>query len=58
METIKGSNRSNNSPSRFSYETILYASDFVHQQKKSAVENTQAINLAILAASLWRAQQL
>ena len=51
METIKEATGAAIRPHDLSYETILYASDFGAAPKKSAVENTQAINKAILAAS-------
>ena len=51
METIKEATGAAIRPFDLSYETILYASDFGAAPKKSAVENTQAINKAILAAS-------
>ena len=51
METIKEATGAAIRPHDLSYETILYASDFGAAPKKSAVENTQAINQAILAAS-------
>ena len=44
METIKEATGAAIRPHDLSYETILYASDFGAAPKKSAVENTQAIN--------------
>lgn len=43
METIKEATGAAIRPFDLSYETILYASDFGAAPKKSAVENTQAI---------------